>query len=1362
MEGKTANILKISDLISCARPLTGVSSLTPGGNVPSSAPQPQDEPPMHFNKPTSQNPTIKLLKPLNHPAILIGAVSLPLHSNKNNDDVSTIECSCLQFTDGSVTICCDVLDFQLQMIGQKIRICAWNFIPLRVGCRLSGFLEIIRWEFIEYSSNLTEFSLGLGAFDCKDDSKVKYSLFGVLESISPVSVVPCSTGGSSSRCDSRNICGFLVKILVCECEFCRSRKTILALRDLSDESCKNHCFLKCLIVYFCGSASSWHPVMVRLIGNLISLSGLKKKLVYIGKDDSELMYVTTDKALLRLPVMAKKYISKEKAEVRGFGEVGSYAGTVTGVYMQGMVVELDQGVLLLLTDHQLMVPHSLRVGAIVSVKNVHFVSAKYSWTKILLLGTCFMTCICVESFSPMETGCHRNSHSQNSLRKFVDSMVFPARLWVLLTVTCFRKKFAGILSEKEILGSKHEVGLAQTYTNSHLPASAYQMRHGVFLEYCRHGSCAYHKEEDYSHLKLVVPISCLWSDFENRWIKMLLDSEDEFDIINSRREKYYLSCCGKSYANLIRKTFQIQDTGVILLGNLKVPLSSGRLQLVDATGSIDVVIPDIPSNWDLKRVYEVEDFTIVMQGIPDYLDCSKLLASEPLTCRNIFENAPLVRETKISLFLYYHFGGKTSCHSSFSSKKSKESLQEFEGGNFHLLLLKHKFPLLHKCLGDQFISNKSSAFAEVAILPWDLVLPEKNDVAHLGVVPVDELKNVKYEIYGHLKRCKTDAVSIQAQESGLSEAANLTCGCSNDSYCTDFCTKRKHCDASCPLKFPCLISSRSIKCPYQGLVHCTDKKEVTSSGCNPDGRRVFLEFDSESLNMYQRLRIGAFYMVKHHQNDVLCRAKVDDKALGGVILVSSETCLWRLSFSSDVVAKNSDPSPIVQQSDSCVSNDEITPDTTQQFQVEPLKFNGFSPESYSDFNLCVPADVISYFKIDANNSKTSLMKSPASLEEEIGIYNVHRTAITATVLSPETGHSNLLLPEGNLLTFRGQIVAIHDSSRTSFVEHLWNESPVNVHQPIFSQGTSIICIHALVDYHMAMIFGALDKQAYPTGFGTGVHATFHRILVLGQQNHYMLIPASFIEIDSVNVVDNGCNNENDPVANSIVACYATSPSAFPAALISEVTDGTGIKLMQLHCRENKKASYSSTRLQSGSLMVEIPLAGFILDDGSSCCCCWANHERAANMLGLPTQFISTEACARTSQRLKIPVRRKTNNSSFDHLNRIIRQHKRVVVKNFGSMIDSSCLDLTFSVGGDKVIGSSDENLLRCLVMSACFSSLWTVVGSLMDSTAINRLEKQLSGLEMTLFPLPNIWASSVCRSDPLAQSRMILQALIKN
>lgn len=94
--------------------------------------------------------------------------------------------------------------------------------------------------------------------------------------------------------------------------------------------------------------------------------------------------------------------------------------------------------------------------------------------------------------------CHVVSQSQSMLGKFVGSLVYSARLWykivlkliylvllsnsvisiefldncdirnwfnvagwlhfrVLLVVSCFRKKFAGITSEKEILGSKHVI-----------------------------------------------------------------------------------------------------------------------------------------------------------------------------------------------------------------------------------------------------------------------------------------------------------------------------------------------------------------------------------------------------------------------------------------------------------------------------------------------------------------------------------------------------------------------------------------------------------------------------------------------------------------------------------------------------------------------------------------------------------------------------------------------------------------------------------------------------------------------------------------------------------------------------------------
>ncbi|KAL3505216.1 hypothetical protein ACH5RR_035057 [Cinchona calisaya] len=1367
MEAETAKILKISDLISRARPLSGISSLYPGRNVPSDQPRlAANQPPKPFSdKPTSQNPEFKILKPLSHPTILIGTLALPPEHRCNNHNAnSTIHCSCFQFTDGdgSATICCDILDFHPQLLGKKIRVCAWNFIPFKVGCDYSsGFLEIIRWELLECSSNSIEFSLApASSTEFKNDSKAKYSIFGVLETVSPVSVVPCLTGGSSSSGnDPISLCGFLVKMLVCECRLCNSRKAPLLLGDLCEQSYKNHCFMKPLIVYFHGSASSWHQVIVRLVRSVVSFSGLKKKLVYITKDDSELMYVTSNKAFLQLPEMAKKCIPNEKVELRGKGEVGSYAGTVTGVYMQGMAVELDQEVMLLLTDHQLIIPHSVRVGAVVSVRNVHFVSTKFSWTKTLVLGACSITCICVESFSPLETGCHKKSHSQNFLRRFVDSLAFSARLWVLLIVTCFRKKFAGILSEKEILGSKHKVGLAQSYATSNLPASAYLIRpHGVFVEYCKHGLCAYGNKGDYSLLKLVVPISCFKRYFENRWVKMLLDREKDFDIMGSIEQRNSLSCCGRSYAKLLREIFQSYDTGIILLGNLKVSPSSGKLQLVDATGSIDVVTPDTTSRRDFNRIYEVEDFTVVMQGVPDKKYCLEISPSEPFTCRSIFESAPLERELKLSLFIYYHFRHKISENDSSSSKNCEGSFQEFEGGTFHLLWLKHKFPLLHKCLGDQVVSNRSSAFAEAIIMPWDLTLPESDQIAHFTGLPLYDLRNVeKLEKQVGLERCKR-----------LRDAGNSECSDLNNSCHSAYCTEKKHCDLNFPLKFPCLISSVSFKCPCQGFVHCTDKKAMTSSGCKPNGKRVLLEFDSQSLYMYQRIRIGAYYMVKHHRNDVICAVKDDNNVTA--VPVSSETYLWSLSFSSDVVLKNSDPSSVFRFCNSSVSNVEILPDASQQFEIPPPKFSPISPEYCSDFNVCLPADIVSYLKIGTSNLESGLMKPSISLQDEGDVYDGNGVVVTTPVVSSGTSHSDLLLPEGNLLSLHGRVVAIHDSNGASFDSHLRSKSCVKVHQPIISQGTTIICIHVLVDHHTAMIFGALGKHTYPTGFGPGVDATFHRILVLGGENQYMLIPASFIVIDSANIIDYWCIDEGDSVSDSIVAHNSTSPGVYPAAFISEILHCVDFRPVQLHCRvvglyvlvlqKNKKAGYSSTRVQSYSSLLDIPLAGFILDDGSSTCCCWANHERAANMLRLPTEASSKESCTKTSRRFEIPVTGKANGSSAGHLNRILRQHGRVVIKNYGSMFDSSCLDLSFSVDNGEVICSSDENILRCLIMNACFSTLWTVVGSLMDSTATHQLEKELSEMDMTVLPLQNIWASGVYHSDPLTESRILVHGLV--
>lgn len=45
--------------------------------------------------------------------------------------------------------------------------------------------------------------------------------------------------------------------------------------------------------------------------------------------------------------------------------------------------------------------------------------------------------------------------------------------------------------------------------------------------------------------------------------------------------------------------------GFIDMMVIQVSTSSGRLQLSDATGSIDVLITDIPLTWDFNTIYEV-------------------------------------------------------------------------------------------------------------------------------------------------------------------------------------------------------------------------------------------------------------------------------------------------------------------------------------------------------------------------------------------------------------------------------------------------------------------------------------------------------------------------------------------------------------------------------------------------------------------------------------------------------------------------------------------------------------------------------------------------------------------------------------
>ncbi|KAL5558189.1 hypothetical protein UlMin_034400 [Ulmus minor] len=1350
---ENSRVVTIGELIQGGRPLTGSSSLR---NCSTSSKSSFKQPSKLSTPPASTNPNPKVLAPLHYPAIIIGTLTLPPAVHDGTSSFKpTRRCSygsCFQFSDGSVTICCDILDLDLAIIGNKIRVIAWNFIPIKGG---GGFLEIISWSFLDPESgtcrpsNLPSFSLALSSSPgCGNSLKSRYSLHGALESISPISVVPSSQ--TTARFDSNastNIRGFLVRILVCECKICssKSKEPTIILTDSIQEQGK-HSFTKPAFVYFCGVASSWHPVISKLIGKVVSISGLKKKLVYMGKEESCLMYLIAERSDLRLRRFDKIPSANRRTLIKGKGECGTYAGVVRGVYMQGMVVELENEVWLLLTDLLLTAPHSLRVGALISVRNVHFVNPKFPWMKMLILGSCYKTSITIKYFSPLVTGCHKLSQSLSMLGKFIESLAFPARLWLLLLASCFRKKFTGILSQKAILGSKD---------------------HGVFVALCKHDSCASSCDKNSGNLELVVPVSSFICHCESIWLRTLQLENNKIshgDKLNS-----LLLCERNSYGQSIKKIFSSKDIGIILIGSLKISSSSGRLQLVDATGSIDVLIPDLPSTWSADNIYEVIDYSLVIEGIPGGVDRSEY-TDKPFSCRSIFDFNPLAREMNLTVYAYFHLQNATCRNFSiFPDIRSGEVCKRLDSGVYHLLRVTHKFPVLQKFKGDTVCLDLSSMFAEAVILSWDLFVAEKDVPVHATADPSNLLKKRREHCDGgsnleciSLKKCKIDHASSRA----LSGLVGIPFPCSTAmqlSACSNSVIKSSGKQSCCNLRCREISCSANIKgFNNHGVARSLilPHKRANSNGCGfcrPRALKVLLEFKPESFHKYQLLQIGCYYITKHDGGDPFCNFKDSDFVSGVKFLVPSKIHLWSLSFATDEVLPSSN---ILNYppSDNCSSiGDEVS--FGDQNEVSLHMFNSHSLET--DIALSLPTNTIDLLKIDISVLVKGLTKPVLTTESVLKVSPSSGTVKSNPCFLP---NSNCLLPEGNLTSLRGHVVAIHHVDHSSVNAHLNCQNLGGSFLSRFFRGVAnTSCFHVLVDHQIVKIVGSSSKHAFPTGFGLVVDATFNRVLELGGQKRYMLTPASFIVINSIKVVNESCRDKCSSLASDI--SYTIS-----SGLIFELVEQFDCKLMQVHCRvvtvnilvmENyTRDLHQQPKFGSRKHLVGIPIAGFVLDDGSTPCCCWANAERAAAFLRLneelPKRAFSSDAWILK----EIGMDDSACHTIMYHLERILENHDRIIVQNFGSPFESNFQELAVSASPDTLT-SSDENFLKFVVLNASFGPFWTILASSMDSNTVKKLAKEnFLEMEMDISFLNNIWAEEVHYPDPFTQSRNMIKELL--
>ncbi|KOM26143.1 hypothetical protein LR48_Vigan233s001000 [Vigna angularis] len=994
MDDANATVTTLAELLQSPRPVTVTAT---AHSVFSSTPPPH------------RSTTCCVLTPLPRSTVLVGTLTLPALSPP---------CSCLRFSDASATLCCDLLRFRPAALNREIRVTAWNFIPFkRHGCDVAhGLLEIINWRFsgTNQGSNAVD-SLPLAPNCVRQSGARMRSLHGVVESVGPLFVVQCTMAASTSGLNSGskvNLPGFSVQLMCCECRFCCSKEVLIGKLN---ESRKGHSFTKMEIVYFCGSASSWHPVITKLIDERVVVSGLKKKLVYLTKEESREMYVTKDESVLHVGSCSEKCMPSLKSEIKGKGECGSYIGVVKGAYMQGMVLELDHDVWLLLTDQLHTSMHGLRVGSI------HHIEEHRSFSH------------CQDKFHLLR--CNVVFPSAGMLGKFIQSLPFSARLWVLLLVSSFRKKFDGILSDKEILGSKHKEGLVQMYASSLFPWSIFQTQQGAPVWLCTHDLNGCGRVLNCSFLKLVIPISIFICHCIHTLLR-IMKSENHCKLLPIGNQFSILSREARYNGRSLRRIIQSEDVGVVLLGYLKVDPSTRRLHLVDATGGVDIVIPDLPLTWNPNEIYEVTEYEVFMDKIDEPVDQIERLGNP---CKRLAE-----------------YSNKAGC-------------------------------------------IKSSTFVEAMLFPFILLFDGKSGIARPCNASWDKTKelsksclsgNNEYKFSNKRQKLVKESVSSSKEE--FHTSIYELSACSNSSRKPEENRKcvnmRSSHDLSCLVTFKSLQSENEV-CP--AILRSALPMKDASLNSKPS-RKILLEFSSDRFLKYQLLQIGDYYIIDNKRRDISGSTKdVDFGRSDSVkLLIDSRKRIWSLSFIYDENLSD-------HLSEYTSAKDSLSPsaDGVSSNHQKLLPRSNSEPSSVSsDVCLYLPISLADVFEDNVMELEDSQSLQSVISEDSANLSLGTGTSEDRPKSCFGTQRSNSLFPEGNLMSLEGNVIEIHKTG-SGFFSSCSSGANVDSLQLTGLVGTrSNFCIHVLVHHHIVNICGSVNKHTFPIGFGPGVTAVFHRIL----------------------------------------------------------------------------------------------------------------------------------------------------------------------------------------------------------------------------------------------------------------------------
>uniref|UniRef100_A0A0A9D6F1 CST complex subunit CTC1 n=1 Tax=Arundo donax TaxID=35708 RepID=A0A0A9D6F1_ARUDO len=124
------------------------------------------------------------------------------------------------------------------------------------------------------------------------------------------------------------------------------------------------------------------------------------------------------------------------------------------------------------------------------------------------------------------------------------------------------------------------------------------------MKFCSHNCGISSLESNLEACKLAIPFSNFICKGELLWMSMMLKFWNGSEEVGKSQGQNRFLCDGLSYPSSTKRIILSEDLDFVLVGSIKASPLSGRLQLVDSTGCIDVIVPDLPSNESLYGIYE--------------------------------------------------------------------------------------------------------------------------------------------------------------------------------------------------------------------------------------------------------------------------------------------------------------------------------------------------------------------------------------------------------------------------------------------------------------------------------------------------------------------------------------------------------------------------------------------------------------------------------------------------------------------------------------------------------------------------------------------------------------------------------------